>query len=392
MTFDFKLPDIGEGISEAIIVEWLVGIGDAVEEGTDVAVVSTDKADVELASPRRGTVSELLWKPGQLVKVGQDIMRLNVDGSADASLEATDTAEEPTAAPKAAAAPAPAAGPAVIAAPATRKLAAEMGIDLATITGSGPNDEIRAGDLTPPDPAKAPAVGQGTTVMPLSNVYQAMATRMRASICTHAHATLDFRIDATALLQAQKQIAAGSDGVKVSMTAVLAKCTAAALKSAPRLNATLGSDGTSVVLHDAVNLGVALASEKGLFVPVVRDVAGRSGMAIATDLQNITERGRVGNLSPDMLKGGTFTLSNTGSLEQGHLTGTTPIINTPQVAILWVSRIRDDIWVDDGQAVVRPTLRATLAIDHACADGADAMAFINAFTRFAAYPEAAIFS
>lgn len=382
MTSDFRLPDIGEGISEASLIEWIVAVGDTVEEGDDVAVVSTDKADVELASPRSGVVAELCWKPGDLINVGQVLLKFRGDSPGDVIAPP---------APETVAVGTPTAAAQVIAAPATRKLAAETGVDLETIAGSGPDGAITRADVESAQNATVPAEANGR-IEPLDPLRQAMAARLEQSARKSVHSTIDFQVDGSALASLRQRLSAAEDlsDARMSLTAIIAKCVAAALGRHPRLNATIDQAGRQLHFHRHVDLGIALASPRGLVVPVLRDVGGKPGVQIAAELNRLTERGREGKLAPDEMRGGSFTLSNTGNLEQAMIEYTTPIIVPPQTAILWVSRLRERLWVDDGRAVVRPVLNASLSFDHRCHDGADAMSFINDISRFVQTPEAAL--
>lgn len=381
MTYDFHLPDIGEGISEASLIEWVVAVGDTVEEGDDVAIISTDKADVELASPRKGTIAELRWSPGDLIAVGDVLLRFQGAEAAKAPLTV---------------APGPGVDPdvksstkpdnnVIVAAPSTRKLASEVGVDLGALVGSGPNGEITRADV-------AAATTSGDTTETLDPVRLAMAARMTQSLRNNAHSGMDFQVDGSALLSLHRRLDAARDlaGEKVSLTALLAKCVAAALIRNPRLNSTINPEGTTLTLHGKVDLGVALASARGLLVPVLRDVGSKTGLTIARDLADLTTRGRDGTLRAEEMRGGSFTLSNTGSLERALFTSTSPIINPPQTAILWLSRLCDRVWAKDGQAVIRPVLSASISFDHRCLDGADIVGFVNDFSGFVEAPEVAI--
>ena len=388
MSSDFRLPDIGEGISEASLVEWLIAVGDTVEEGDDVAVVSTDKADVELASPRSGTVAQLCWTPGDLVKVGEVL--LIFEGEAhNPAIEAAPALVEETVEPPPATAERP-----VVASPATRKLAAETGVDLDTIVGSGPDGAITRSDVELATAPGSTAPSEETRTEPQSPLRQAMAARLSQSIRTSVHSTIHFQMDGSELAGMQRRLGGAVEltGTKISLTALLVKCLAAALTRHPRLNATTDDAAQTLTLHKRVNLGIALASDRGLLAPVLRDVAGKTGATVASELVGMTERGRDGALTPEELRGGSFTLSNTGNLEDAMIEYSTPIIVPPQTGILWVSRLRDRVWAEDGQAVVRPVLNASLSFDHRCHDGADAMAFINDLSRIVETPETALIS
>ena len=219
-----------------------------------------------------------------------------------------------------------------------------------------------------------------------------MAARLEQSVRNSVHSTIDFQVDGSALASLRQRLSAaeGLSDARMSLTAIIAKCVAAALGRHPRLNATIDQAGQQLHFHRHVDLGIALASPRGLVVPVLRDVGGKPGVQIAAELNLLTERGREGKLTPVEMRSGSFTLSNTGNLEQAMIEYTTPIIVPPQTAILWVSRLRDRLWIEDGCAIVRPVLNASLSFDHRCHDGADAMSFINDISRFVQTPEAAL--
>jgi pyruvate dehydrogenase E2 component (dihydrolipoamide acetyltransferase) len=404
--FEFKLPDVGEGIAEAELIEWLVEPGQQVEEGDPIAFVGTDKVNVELPSPRTGVIHELRFDPGAVIDVGDVFVVIEV--TADATVEgASGTAAVPeppgapttstTEPPPTADAPAPPAKPAnaapapkgrpLVAAPSTRRYAAERGVDLAQISGSGPAGRIlredvdRAAEAAPsPAPPVSPAGVPGAVQLePLRGARAVAAERMARSARETATATSTFEVDADELLRvlASARPAAERRGVKLTPVALIAKCVAVALAEHPRLNATISPDGHGLELHERVDLGVAVASTAGLLVPVLRDVGSRSLTDVAAALVDVAERARRGAVSVAELQGGSFTLSSTGGIERARIISTTPVLNLPHVATLWVSRIEDRPRVRGGVLEAGPVLTASLSFDHRFVDGADATAFIN---------------
>ena len=416
--YEFILPDIGEGISEALLINWTVKTGERIDEDHLVATISTDKVDVELPSPRAGTVTELCWQPGDTVLVGSVFMRIEDDGAATSEVESPAARAEPTAAPKAATAHAPDPAPVVaapvvtavatsvsgvVAAPSTRKLAAEKGIDLGTLTGSGEGGRILRRDIeAATSKTTAPAATTHTTSPDLSTaepqreapsgVRATMAERMAHSVHTLAHTTMNFEVPADGLLALQERLApaAEADGLKLSMTVILAKCIATALTRHARFNATIDEEARGLLLHSGVHLGLALASERGLTVPVLRDVQTKTLFALARNLAETVERGRNNQLQSADFRDGTFTLTNTGGMEQASILSGRPVINAPQTAILWVSRIKTRPRVVNEQLEAGPMINCSLSFDHRFIDGADGIAFVNDIANLFEIPEQAL--
>jgi pyruvate/2-oxoglutarate dehydrogenase complex dihydrolipoamide acyltransferase (E2) component len=394
--FEFILPDIGEGISEALLINWTISPGDQIEEDQLIATISTDKVDVELPSPRAGTVKELCWQPGDTVQVGSIFMRLETDGDDDAVAPqpvGVEKEKRKSSAPAKAQKPAvsdppPAKSDKVIAAPSTRKLAADKGIDLNTISGSGDDGRILRKDLESSQPQVS---GTPRREAP-SGVRATMAERMGYSVQTLAHSTLNFEVAADGLLDLQHRLAPAAeiDGLKLSISVIIAKCVAAALTRHPRFNATIDEEARGLLLHDAVHLGLALASDRGLTVPVLRDVQDKSLFALARQLADTVARGRDNKLQATDYRDGTFTLSNTGALETASFLSARPVINAPQTAILWVSRIRNRPRVIDDELEAGPMINCSLSFDHRFIDGADGIAFINDIAALFEIPEQAL--
>ena len=381
--FNFILPDIGEGISEAMLVEWLVSPGDVVKENDDLVTVSTDKVDVELPAPRSGVIAELCWQPGDTIPVGQVLLRIDTGDPGDSATAPVATATASRPAPSAPPAPAaeakvPAEARVVVAAPATRKRAAELGTDLSKVTGSGKDGRILIRDVE----AAAKPVGADTaevTREALNSVRAVAHERLARSVHTLAHSTMNFEAQADGFLAmlARLKPKAETAGVALTPAALFAKCVAYALADHPRFNATIDEDSRELLLHRKVNLNVAVASDAGLLVPVIKDIGSMTLFETAAAIGDVARRGREGRLTVADTQGGTFTLSNTGNLERARMTSTRPVINPPQTAILWVSRIADRPRVVDGRLEAGPMVSCSLSFDHRFIDGADATRFVN---------------
>ena len=391
--YEFLLPDIGEGISEALLISWAVSLGETITEDQELATISTDKVDVELPSPRAGVITELCWQPGDTVQVGAVFLRIETAGGEDVAAVAS-APKAVAAVPKAASPPATAAArdSAVTAAPSTRKLAQELGVDLAGLSGSGQGGRILRADVEAVNVKPQPSATTAPRREAPSGVRAVMAERMGYSVQTLAHSTLNFEVPADGLLDLRARLAPAAEdaGLKLSLSVILAKCVATALTRHARFNATIDEAAKGLLLHDSVNLGLALASARGLTVPVLRDVQDKSLFALARLLGETVARGRDGDLQAADYKDGTFTLSNTGGLETANLLSARPVINAPQTAILWTSRIRNRPRVIDDELEAGPMINCSLSFDHRFIDGADGIAFCNDIAALFETPEQAM--
>lgn len=368
MTVEFKLPDIGEGLHEAELIEWTVKPGDEVAEGQELASVTTDKVTVELPAPCAGTIAELCWEPGDVITVGEVLLRIET-GDADAGKSEREDTPPPDASEAA-----PVAKPAhpaakVRASPAVRREAKKRGIDLATVTPSGDGGQILLRDL---DGAADDLDSDATSdVFKLSGPRRAAAERMELSSRTLATTALTFEVDAGA-------IRAQSDGVDdLSPLAIIAKCVAQTLEKHPKFNGTIAEEDRALEIGDGVHMGIAVASEDGLVVPVIRNSQTMDAAQISGAIAMLAKKARTGSLAVEDVQGSTFTLSSTGGLERARITGAAPVINYPNVATLWVSRITDQARVRAGQLEVGPVMACTLSFDHRFLHGAEGLAFIN---------------
>jgi len=389
MAYQFLLPDIGEGVVEAEILKWFVKPGDAVAEDQPLAEVMTDKATVTIPSPRRGTVTRLLWKEGDVAKVHHALVEMEIEGGA------SEVAPAATGAPVA---PRPATAQSVrrpssgvsgtgkaLAAPAVRALARELDVDLPGVRGTGPGGRVTKDDVRA-QAALNGAVADGTVeVVPVRGLRRRIAEKMARSKRTAAHFTFVEEVDVTELVRVKDRMAraAVEDGAKVTFLPFVLKAAVTALKKFPELNATFEEEKGEIHLKRWYDLGVAAATEQGLVVPVIRRADQRSLLELARELQRVAADSRAGKLRPEDVGGSTFTVTSLGA--QGGLFAT-PVINFPEVAILGVHRIRPTPVVRDGQVVVRDVMHLSLSSDHRVVDGHRAAAFVYEVIRYLEEP------
>ena len=384
MPFDFKLPDLGEGIAEAELRRWLVREGDTITEHQSVAEVETDKAVVELPAPRSGRIIRLAQTEGAMVRVG-DIL-LAIAGEDDAP-----TADPAAVVPRRGAGivgtlPEPEdAAPSTTppATPGVRALAREMGLSLEGLRGTGPRGSITRQDLL--DAAqrhRAPDDDYGAVErLPLRGVRRTIARNLIQAQKLTAFVTTMEDADVTVLwdLKVREELALRPKGIHLTILPFMIKAVQHALAGHPFLNASVDEDRGEIVLKKYCNIGIAVDTADGLMVPVIRDVAQKSIVDLAAELQSLGERARARTITLPELKGSSFTITNFG-----HFGGTyaTPIINFPDVAILGGGRIADRPWVVDGEIMVRKILNLSLTFDHRVTDGADAARFLVAVMQY----------
>lgn len=391
MNYDLKLPDIGEGVAEGEIVRWLVKPGDAVKEDQPLVEVMTDKATVEIPSPRTGTIAALHAEAGQMVPVGDLLVSIAVEGGAPAPAAPAHGAHG-TAAPSTATSPAPtaptpapAAGARVEAMPAVRTLAKELGVALERVTGTGPGgritaDDVKAAAAGATTTAAAPAANDDETRVPLRGLRRRIAEHMRRSLSTAAQFTFVAECDFTALVEHRMQAAARAEaaGVKLTYLAYLFRALPGVLREFPLLNASLDDATNEIVLKKRFHLGLATNTDEGLTVPIVHD-ADRLGLfALAREIERLAKAAREHHLKLDELQGGTFTVTSTGT-KGGVLA--TPILHHPQVAILGVHAITKKPAVVRGQIVARDLGNLSLSLDHRVVDGAVGADFLYALVE-----------
>jgi pyruvate dehydrogenase E2 component (dihydrolipoamide acetyltransferase) len=379
MPFDFLLPDLGEGISEAEIRKWLVAVGDAVEEHQPVVEVETDKAVVEVPTPRKGTVLSLARSEGEVVRVGEVLLTIEEEGEKEKprprSVSVVGELPEAEEVP-----PAP-----VLATPGVRALAREKGISLDGIHGTGPRGSITREDLlTAAEKRGAADEIQGLEErIPFRGLCRTIARNLLKSHQMTVCVTGMEEVDVTELWSLRVRENAGLDarGIHLTYFPFIIKAVQHALREHPLLNASVDEEGEEIILKKYCNIGFAVDTPEGLIVPVLRDVEKKSILELAGELQALTERARQRTITLAEMKGSSFTISNFGQFGGGFAT---PIINYPDVAILGCGRISDKPWVVNGEIVIRKILPLSLTFDHRVTDGGDATRFLS---RVAGYLE-----
>jgi len=390
MTFEFKLPDLGEGIAEGEVLKWMVKEGDAVAEDQPLVEVMTDKVNVQIPAPRSGKVSKILVKEGDIAKVGQTIMVID-DGSAGGappvSAPAAPRPVQPSA-PQAQPAP-PSQGS--VATPATRRLARELGVDIGKVRGSGPqgrvtDDDIRrsvGGSRTGPGTVAVqqapPAQGQGgpkEELVPLRGIRKTISERMLKSLQTTAQVTHIDEADMTELVQLREAFKGSAEkrGVRLTYLPFIIKALVPALKEFPYLNSSLDEQNGNIVLKKYYNIGIATDTEQGLVVPVVKSVDTKDIFELAGEIERLADKARRGQLTLDEVHGSTFTITNVGAI--GGVFAT-PIINIPEVAIMGLHKITKRPVVRDGKVEIRDITYLSLTFDHRVVDGAYAARFTS---------------
>jgi len=428
MATDVVMPQMGESIAEGTVVKWLKKPGDKVERDEPLLEISTDKVDAEIPSPAAGTLSEILAQEGQTVTVNSVIARIAVEGEA-----AAPSAPAPAPPPKPEPAPAPTPEPQAPApppqprnpetpqptqhpstpapehpiddleerrrtksSPLVRKIAKENDVDISQIKGSGISGRVTKNDIldflqqppaeqpvaaaAPPAP-KAPAMqfaaGESTRIEPLSVMRKKIAQHMVISKQTSAHVTTVFEVDFTQIdkLRRQHKDNYGSRGVKLTYMPFIVQAVIAGLREFPVLNASM--DENNILYHRDLNIGIAVALDWGLIVPVLKQADEKNTFGLARSINDLGERARTKKLSPDEVQGGTFTITNPGIY--GGLFGT-PIINQPQVAILGVGGVKKRpvvVETKDGDFIaIRSMCYLALTFDHRLVDGAVADQFM----------------
>jgi pyruvate dehydrogenase E2 component (dihydrolipoamide acetyltransferase) len=395
---DFLLPDLGEGLTEATIVQWLVSAGDVIVVDQPVAEVETAKATVEVPSPYAGVVTTLHGEPGGTLPVGAPLVTVGAaTGFTEPGVVTAEQVEEASGnvligygtstttrrrrgarrGPVTSAPPSipSQAGSLAVISPLVRRLAKENGIDLRTVEGSGPDGVKRRADvervLASRVAPKPPEV-EGVRRIPLQGVRKAIADKLSQSRREIPEATVWVDVDATELLAARAALNAADPARKVSLLALIARFTLLGLTKFPELNSRVEAD--EIVVFDSVHLGFAAQTERGLMVPVVRDAHQLGTRALSAAIGEKTTAGRDGKLSPADLSGGTFTVNNYGVF---GVDGSAAIINHPEAAILGIGRIIDRPWVVDGVLAVRKVCQLTIAFDHRACDGGTAGGFLR---------------
>ncbi len=406
MAFEFRLADLAEGMVEGEVLRWMVGEGDPIKEDQPLVEVMTDKATVEIASPKAGTIAKIHAPAGQICKVGAVLVEIDVGGTSARPAQAAQRAELPSAPPAApktnghangshapaamanvAASPARASGGKVLATPATRKLARDLGVDLSSVQATGDNGRVTREDVrahgaggsvqAPTAYAPLPTVRDTKDErVPFRGVRKKIAENMHRSRQTAAHFTYVEECDVTELSALRKRAKARAEerGLRLSFLPFIVKAVCAGLRKFPIVNSTLDEAAQEIVLRKRYHVGVAAASEAGLIVPVLKDADQKSLFQIAAELDSLSEKAKTGKATREELTGSTFTISSLGTLG-GVLA--TPIINFPEVAILGVHKIKPTPVVRDGQIVIRDIMNLSISLDHRIVDGYEGAQFLQ---------------
>lgn len=369
MPVEIVMPKFGLTMQEGKIQQWFKAEGDAIETGQPLFEVETEKVLYEVEAPASGVVAKLLYPLESTVPCAKAVAVIAVGGEDPAAIAKAYASKAPEAGTSAlphAGAPASqrtASTPAgaIVATPAARKLAKDRGIDLATVKGTGPG-----GRITREDVEAAAAMPQGT---PLHGMRKSIADRMFKSLQSTAQLTITTEADVTPLVARREQL---KKEFNLTFTDMLIEAVAGALVAHPRLRLTV--EGDLIQPHEEVNVGIAVALDEGLIVPVIRHADTKSLQQIADESRRLAEKARAGSLGVDEVSGGTFTITNLGMY---GIDAFTPIINQPQIAILGVGRIVPKPAVHDGQIAIRSMMTLSLTFDHRIVDGAPAAAFLQ---------------
>lgn len=434
MSIEFKLPELGENIASGMVTRIMIKVGDTVAVDQPVLEIETDKAVLEIPSSVSGTVAEIRAKEGKSINVGEVVFVASGEGQKAAAVKEPPAPAQKAEAPKTnppetplkpAHKPIPAPAPAspvsaapvsgapvsgaasrpVLAAPSVRRLARELGVDLSRVAGSGAGGRVSSEDVRAAASATAPissaeAAGQEPGAeqpaadrdrwgaierQPMSSIRRKTALHMTLAWETIPHVTHFDSADVTALETFRKRYGkkAETAGAKLTPTVIIAKLVALALKKFPQFNASVDMENETILFKKYVNVGIAVDTPNGLLVPVIRDADQKSIVQMAVEIGQLAEKARARKLTLDEMQGGTFTITNLGGIGG---TGFTPIINTPEVAILGLSRSRVEPVYMDGQFAPRTMLPMALSYDHRLIDGADAARFLRWLVEAIEYP------
>jgi pyruvate dehydrogenase E2 component (dihydrolipoamide acetyltransferase) len=431
VAFEFKLPDIGEGIHEGEIVKWFVKPGDEVNEDDVLCEVQNDKAVVEIPSPVKGKVLEILVEEGTVATVGQTLITLDAPGYENMTFKGQEQDEpkqqekpQEVSKEEKSEAAVKQAEPAkqqevdpnrrVIAMPSVRKYAREKGVDIRLVQGTGKNGRVLKSDIdaflaggtaveqkeeapaakaeekaAAATAAKQPVVLEGEfpeTREKMSGIRRAIAKAMVNSKHTAPHVTLMDEVDVTKLVAHRKKFKeiAAEKGIKLTFLPYVVKALTSALREFPVLNTSIDDETEEVIHKHYYNIGIAADTDRGLLVPVIKHADRKPIFALAKEINELAAKAREGKLAPHEMKGASCTITNIGSAGGQWFT---PVINHPEVAILGIGRISEKPIVRDGEIVVAPVLALSLSFDHRMIDGATAQKALNHIKRLLNDPE-----
>ncbi|GED18534.1 dihydrolipoamide acetyltransferase family protein [Kurthia gibsonii] len=427
MAFEFRLPDIGEGIHEGEIVQWFVKPGQEVKEDDILAEVQNDKAVVEIPSPVDGTILEVLVEEGTLTTVGTVLLKIDAPGYEDLQLkghhdeeeeeeetpakEEAPVKEETVETSKASEIVEPSnTSKRVIALPSVRKFAREQGVDISVVEGTGKNGRVTKEDILnhgkqpvettvasenteetteAPEVASTPVNLEGEfpeTREKMSGIRRAIAKAMVNSKHTAPHVTLMDEVDVTNLVAHRKKFKniAAEDGIKLTYLPYVVKALVSTLRKFKEFNRSLDDATNEIIQKHYYNIGIAADTERGLLVPVIKHADRKSVFAISDEINTLAEKARDGKLAPNEMQGASCSISNIGSAGGQWFT---PVINHPEVAILGIGRIAEKPVIKNGEIVAAPVLALSLSFDHRMIDGATAQNAMNHLKRLLSEPE-----
>jgi pyruvate dehydrogenase E2 component (dihydrolipoamide acetyltransferase) len=416
MAFVFQMPEVGEGVVEAEVAEWKVAVGDLVAVDQPLCEITTDKASLEISSPKAGVILRLYGQPGDIIKVHTPLVEIDTEAEVAAPVARPAAPAPKTAAPKPAgpatsappvAAPAAPVVPPVSAggskaAPAVRRRAGELDIPLAAVAGTGPGGRITHADLdsfqAPAPRAEAPLPSAPVAlpqILPsgteqrikIVGIRRKIAERMVEAVRTAPHFTYVEEIDCTELVRTRDRLKTRAEkrGIKLTYLPFFAKACSLAFREFPNVNALMDEANGELVVKADHHIGVSCDTPNGLMVPVVRNVEQKSLLHLAAEMQDLFARTRVGKATREELSGSTFTMTSVGSI--GGVFAT-PILNLPEVGILGINQIRKRAVVtDDDQIVVRPMTYLSPSFDHRIIDGAVAARFVARLKEILENPE-----
>lgn len=418
--FVFVLPEIGEGVVEGEIVRWLVKPGDNIAKDQPLCEIMTDKATVEISTPRGGRIAALHGREGDIVKVHAPLADIDESGAASVAAPAPTPAPTPApaaprpapvAAPAPAAAPAPVAAPApapvarppgakTLATPAVRSHARQVGVEIDQVPGSGKAGRVTHADIeaftSVAEPVAPPALPQVETPaggedrrVRIIGLRRKISEKMVEAWTRVPHFTYVDEVDATRLVALREGLRARAEaqGVKLNYIPFIMKALSVVFREFPNVNAVMDEAAGELVVRGDVNIGIATDTEAGLFVPVIKQVQRKSILELAREIAELTARVRAGKAALHELQGGSFTITSVGNIGGRFAT---PIINVPEVAILGVNQIHDRAVVVDGQIVARKMFYLSPSFDHRVIDGAVAARFVTALKAVLEQPESLI--
>lgn len=388
MPYEFKFPDIGEGTVEGEIVKWFVKEGAEVKEGQSLVEVMTDKVNVEIPSPAEGIVLRIMVGEGQIVKVGETLIvigkpgekiietPIETDRAKPSEVKPIQVSSKPT-------------EEKVLATPAVRKLARDMKVDIRMIKGTGSGGRITEEDIRKYATTQVSSIAierEHVERVPIRGLRRRIAENMVKSLQTSAQVTHIDEADVTELvtLRGNLKEEAAKRGVKLTYLPFIVKALVASLKHYPYLNSSIDEKQSEIILKKYHNIGMATATEQGLVVPNIKNADSKDIYQLATEIESLTSKAKEGKLNLEDIQGGTFTITNVGSI--GGLLST-PIVNYPEAAILAVHKIVKKPVVKNGEVRIRDMVYLALSFDHRILDGAMAADFMNTLISYLEKPE-----